>query len=162
MNEDRATRPASVGPAWALPALFWMLAFGAVSAVAGGVLGVAFNGAGVPLTYLSGTPFDSFVVPGLVLGILVGGTQTAAAVSVLRRGRWCLLLSSVAGSGMLIWIFVELAAMSEYSPLQTAYFALGGAELASVLLLLGVVRPQLGAAPPTAAGPSRSGLTASP
>ncbi|MEO8263029.1 MAG: hypothetical protein ABI566_10715 [Pseudolysinimonas sp.] len=124
-------------------ALFWMLAFGALSALGGGVLGVAFNGAGVPLEYLQGTPFDSYIVPGLVLGLVIGGTQAAAAIAVGRRSRWALLLSSIAGAGMLIWIFVELAAINEYSPLQTAYFALGGAELATVFILLGILRPAI-------------------
>lgn len=122
--------------------LFWLLTFGAASALAGGVLGVGFNGAGVPLSYLAATPFDSFVIPGLILGLVVGGTQLAGAIAVARRARWSLLLASIAGAGMLIWIFVELAAMTEYSPLQTIYFGLGGAELAAVFILLGVLRPQ--------------------
>jgi hypothetical protein len=39
---------------------------------------------------------------------------------------------------MLIWTFVELAVIKQYSWLQTAYFVLGGLELILVLALLGI------------------------
>ena len=116
-----------------------LLSFGALSAFAGSVLGIAFNGAGVPLEYLSTSPFTSFVVPGLLLGLVVGGTQLAAALALLARRGAPLLLSAVAGFGMLIWVFVELAVIKQYSWLQTAYFALGVLELILVLALLGII-----------------------
>ena len=40
---------------------------------------------------------------------------------------------------MMIWIFVELAIILQYSFLQTVYFGLGGLELILVLVLLGLV-----------------------
>lgn len=121
--------------------LIGLLAFGAVSAVAGGVLGVVVNGAGVPLRYLEGSPFDSFVIPGLLLGVVVGGTQSVAALALVRRHRLALLGSAIAGVGMIVWIFVELAMMLEYSFLQTLYFALGLGEMLAVLGLLGLLSP---------------------
>lgn len=119
--------------------LLFLLFFGAVSSLAGGVLGVFMNGAGVPLAYLENTPFTSYLVPGLILAVVIGGTQMSAAVSTLKRSDHSNALSAVAGFGMLIWIFVELALMSEYSWLQAAYFAVGVAELALVFGLLGIL-----------------------
>lgn len=113
--------------------------FGALSAIGGSILGVAFNGAGVSLEYLAGSPFTSYLIPGIILGLVVGGTQLAAAVALLARKAIGLLLSAIAGFGMLIWIFVELAVIRQYSWLQTAYFALGALELILVLGLLGIV-----------------------
>jgi hypothetical protein len=113
---------------------------GALSALAGAVLAVAANGAGVPLKYLGNSPFRSYAVPGVILGVVVGGTQLAAAIALLRRQRMALLLSAIAGFGMLIWIFVELAIIRQYSWLQSAYFALGALELILVLTLLGIWR----------------------
>jgi hypothetical protein len=112
--------------------------FGALSAFVGAALGVAANGAGVPLEYLAHSPFSSYVVPGLVLGVVVGGTQLAAAVTLHKRRRSALLLSAVAGFGMLIWIFAELAIIRQYSWLQTAFFTFGVLELILVLALLGI------------------------
>ena len=120
-------------------ALVVMLAFGAVSALAGLIIAIPGGGAGFPLSALEGTPFTSFVVPGLILGVVVGGTQLMALVAVARGRDSGPLLASVAGFGMLIWIFTELA-MIGYSILQTVYFALGLLELILVLLLLGVAQ----------------------
>lgn len=119
-------------------ALAALTMFGALSAFAGSVLAVAFNGAGVPLEHLAHSPFSSYFVPGLILGVVVGGTQLAAALTLLWRRRSALLLSAVAGFVMLIWIFVELAVIRQYSWLQAVYFALGGLELSLVLALLGI------------------------
>lgn len=113
--------------------------FGAVSSLAGAVLAIGANGGGVPVAYLTNSPFSSYVVPGLILGVVVGGTQLAAAIALLARRRTALLFSAVAGFGMLIWIFVELAIIRQYSWLQAAYFILGGLELILVLALLGVI-----------------------
>lgn len=114
-----------------------LLMFGAVSAFCGAALGIVFNGAGVPLEHLAGTPFSSFVVPGLILGVVVGGTQLAAGVAVLQRSQWAALLAAVAGFGMMIWIYTELVLIG-YSWLQSVYFGLGIVELILVLALLGI------------------------
>lgn len=121
--------------------LVTLLMFGAVSAFGGAVLGIGFHGAGVPLELLAGTPFPSFVVPGLILGVVVGGTQLAAAVTVLIRSQWGLLMAAMAGFGMIIWIYTELAIIG-YSWLQSIYFGLGIIELILVLALLGLA-PQI-------------------
>jgi hypothetical protein len=110
-----------------------------LSALAGAVLAIAANGAGVPLEYLVNSPFSSYMVPGFILGVVVGGTQLAAATALLKRTRVALLLSAVAGFGMLIWVFAELAIIQKYSGLQSAYFILGAIELILVLALLGIV-----------------------
>jgi hypothetical protein len=132
-------------------ALIVLLYFCALSALAGGVLGVAANGAGVPLEYLRATPFPSYLIPGLILGVVVGGTQALAAVAMQRRHPYGLVTATVAGFGMLIWIFVEVA-ITGYFWLQTLYFALGVGELLLVLLVLGVLSPPTGTRVPRSSG----------
>lgn len=126
--------------------------FGAISAAAGAWLAIGAKGAGMPLEYLDHSPFDSFVVPGLVLGGVVGGTQGAAAIAIIARRRIALLLSAVAGFGMLIWIFVERVMIRQYSWLQTLYFLHGCSELLVVLLLLGLVPSLARPWPPSQSG----------
>ncbi|MBG6060052.1 hypothetical protein RCH16_003509 [Cryobacterium sp. MP_M5] len=118
--------------------LIGLLLFGAVSAFGGGVLGAALDGGGVPLSYLDGTPFTDYLVPGLVLGAVIGGTQLAGAIGLLRRTSWALIATVVAGFGMMIWIFVEIALIRQYSDLQSIYFTLGALELILVYALLGL------------------------
>ena len=46
----------------------------------------ALGGAsGVPEEWLENSPFDSYLIPGLYLGVVVGGTCLAAAYTTVRR-----------------------------------------------------------------------------
>ena len=71
------------------------------------------------------------------------------AVEQLTRRHWALLMAAIAGFGMMMWIFVELAIILQHSVLQTLYFGLGGLELILVVVLLGIapgiVAPRRGA-----------------
>jgi hypothetical protein len=119
-------------------ALLALLVFGALSAMIGAIMALMLNGAGVPLAYLGNSPFTSYAVPGLLLGVVIGGTQFAAAMALRARGRYSLLLSAIAGFGMQIWIVSELAIISHFSWLQAVYFGHGLLELLLVLALLGI------------------------
>lgn len=143
--------------------LIVLLFFGLISALLGAVLAFNATSIGVPLEFLAKTPFASFVVPGLILGIVVGGSQLTAAIALLTRRASALLWGAVAGFGMMIWIFVEIAIIESYSWLQTLYFGLGTLELILVLALLGIApalaspwrpRPRRNLAPATSAGRS--------
>ena len=113
--------------------------FNLVSAV-GGALGLVFaDGLGMPVGWLEGTPFGSFLVPGLILLLVVGGTQANAVLLQHLRHPWYLAAAAVAGFGMLIWIFVEVAILPGYSVLHTLYFSTGVLQLIGVLLCLGIL-----------------------
>jgi hypothetical protein len=119
----------------------------AVTAVAGGLalmvgalnpqLSTALN---PPVAYLAGSPFSSYLIPGLLLAGLVGGIHIAALVLTVRRHRWSLLAAAVAGFAMLIWVFVQMIFIP-FSFLQAMYFAAGVAEAGLVMLALGITRP---------------------
>ena len=113
--------------------------FGTLSAAIGATLGVFANGAGVSLDYLAGSPFSSYCVPGLILGTVVGGTQLSAALAIFARRHSAMLFSAIAGFGMIIWVFAELAIVLHYSWLQSVYFSLGVLELVLVFALLGIM-----------------------
>jgi hypothetical protein len=115
-----------------------LLIFDAVSSFGGAVMATFLNGAGVPLELLAGTWFESsFLVLGLILGIILGGTHAVAAFALITRRHWALLASAVAGFAMLIWNFTELAIIG-YSWLQSVYFGFGILELILVFALLGI------------------------
>lgn len=123
---------------------YWSLVvvtvFNALSALAGGIAIIATNGLGMPVSMLRSGPFDSFLVPGFILIVVVGGTQTTAALLLVARAESSLIWSAVAGFGMIIWIFVETGIIGGSSWLQVLYFVTGTAQLALVLALLGILR----------------------
>jgi hypothetical protein len=128
-------------------ALMIATGFVAVTAFAGGtalVIGsVAPDLATVlspPPDYLEGSPFDSYVVPGLVLASVLGGVHLVAFVLLARRHRRALLATVVAGYAAVIWIVVQMTIIP-FSVLQAIYVALGLGEIGLVLLALGVLRP---------------------
>lgn len=131
--------------------LIMLLMFGALSAFGGAVLAFTSHGAGIALDELAGSWFSSFVVLGLILGVVVGGTQSVAAVALLMRRQWAPMIAAVAGFGMLIWIFTEVALFG-YSWLQSLYFGLGLLELILVLGRMGIapgtMQPRLSASAP--------------
>ena len=117
-----------------------------LTAVAGGLaLLVAAltstNGGGVApdRSYLGGSPFTSYVAPGIVLAVVVGGTHILASVLTGRGSPAGPFAAAVAGFGLLIWIFVQMMFIP-FSPLQAIYFVAGLAELGLVLLGLGLFR----------------------
>ncbi|SFN55183.1 hypothetical protein SAMN05216219_1183 [Mycetocola miduiensis] len=123
--------------------IFWSLlgvtAFNALSSMVSGVALLATGDLGMPATFLETSPFPSFTVPGVILVVVVGGTQAVASALLVVRRESALFWSAVAGFGMLIWIFTEVVFIREASWLQVLYFATGTVQLVLVLALLGIV-----------------------
>ncbi|MEE4274545.1 MAG: hypothetical protein V2J16_01565, partial [Thermoleophilia bacterium] len=58
--------------------------------------------------YLEGTPFDSFLVPGLVLFVVLGLLPLVVSYGLLRGRSWSWLLSVALGVGLVIWLATEI------------------------------------------------------
>lgn len=86
---------------------------------------------GLPLGLLRHAPFRTFLVPGLALGLCVGGSAAAAAVAVLLRHRAARLLTGIAGLVLLGWITVQVALIRTTSWLQALYLGLALVLLAA-------------------------------
>jgi hypothetical protein len=87
--------------------LFTVEAIVAVNAVGGAMWGL--DGArDVPREWLEGTPFDSYVVPSLILLIAVGGGMGTAAVALLLQRRRAAEFSIAAGLILISWITVQM------------------------------------------------------
>lgn len=126
--------------------LLLLTAFVALTALAGGAVLAASalvpewqTMLSPPLSYLEGSPFDSYLLPGIALAAVLGGVHLVAFVLLLRRSHWGILSTTVAGYAALIWIFVQMIYIP-FSFLQAVYIAAGLAELGLVLLALGVLR----------------------
>lgn len=136
-SRDRAAEARAASDALPVRRVVRFLAgFAALSAVAGGVaLLVAPSGNDTaPLSLLAGTPFTSFVIPGVLLGLVVGGTSSACLALVWRRSPYAIDATILAGGTLALWIACELAILRQFSLLQVVYGGLG-----LVLLVLGAI-----------------------
>jgi hypothetical protein len=100
-------------------ALCGLLAFGALNAFAGGYYGLA-GAKDVPLEWLEGTPFSSYVIPSLILFTVVGGALLAAALVVFTRMRRSAELALAAGVVVFVWLAAETAMIGYVSWMQPA------------------------------------------
>ncbi len=95
-------------------ALFVIDLFVASTAIGGGLALVAGLEANrFPLAWLQGTPFTSYIIPGVLLAVVVGGSAAVAAVLLLRNptsGAWAALL---AGLILLGWIAGEVVILNQ-------------------------------------------------
>jgi hypothetical protein len=86
--------------------------FSAVSAIAGGIALIFSRPESPyspPLRLLEHTPFADFVVPGLLLAIVVGGTSLICATLASRRSPRTIDAAIVAGGALTVWIVAEVA-----------------------------------------------------
>ena len=110
---------------WTLVSLLF---FVGAMAVFGGVRMIG-DGFGMPTSWLSGTGFASWTLPGTALLVGVAVPQLVVAVAVARSSRWTLPLSWVAGTALVLWVIVQLALLQKFFFLQPVIAALGIAEV---------------------------------
>ena len=100
----------------------------ALNAVGGALYGLA-GAEDVPRKWLEGTPFDSYLVPSLILLVAVGGGMGAAAAAHLVNHRFGPEISVAAGSTLMGWIVVQVLLIGPnggVSWLQPAMLVAGG------------------------------------
>ena len=111
--------------AWVAIALEMFTAAGAIP------VGVMFladpSGAaiGLPQGWIEATPFGSYAIPGLYLFAMNGiGMLVVAGASVMRHwsAPW---LTGMLGTGLVVWILVQVLVMPELMWLQGVFLAVG-------------------------------------
>ncbi|MGC4118511.1 MAG: hypothetical protein QM765_28940 [Myxococcales bacterium] len=112
-----------------------------------GLVGLTASGGGVailigadrfPIEWLDGSPFQSYVVPALILALVVGGSALAAAAAAIIGARTGALASFVAGAILMGWIAGEVVILKQPDAptwIECLYF-IAGAVIAALALLL--------------------------
>jgi hypothetical protein len=108
--------------------------FVAITALGGGLaLASGLEGSRFPATWLVGTPFSSYVAPGLILAGLVGGSAVAATFGALRSAELGGRLSLLAGVMLIGWIAGEIGILTAdgetVSGTEAGYLTVGAAML---------------------------------
>jgi hypothetical protein len=83
-----------------------------------------------PLDMLKGSPFQNFLLPGIILFLVNGVGQFIAGVITFRRHRLAGYVGAVFGFALMIWIFVQVNMIGGGHILQYSYFFFGVAETA--------------------------------
>jgi hypothetical protein len=105
--------------------------FNGLGALAGGLSLMASPDGGIlnmPTSYLAGSPFTDYFIPGLLLTVCVGvGMLSAAALLVMRRP-YALDLAIATGAALVIFEIVEVFVIG-FNPMQVLYGGLGAVVL---------------------------------
>jgi len=101
------------------------------AAVAGLMMVLRTDGAwlGMSVELLKRSPFASFLVPGLLLSLVVGGSNVFALMLTVLRSDFARLASFVAGATAAIFAAVEVT-MIPFSELQPLVMAIGAVVMA--------------------------------
>jgi hypothetical protein len=101
-----------------------LLAFAALTAFGGGYY--AISGAnGVPTSWLEGSPFRDYFIPGLVLFVLVGGSFLFASISVFARFHFARVAVFCAVIIVFLWLTVKVSIIGYVSWMQPTTAAAG-------------------------------------
>ena len=92
----------------------------------------------MPLSYLDGSPFADYLVPGLCLLLILGVAPLVALVALWLRKTWAWYLAFAIGCGLVIFELVEIQFIP-YDVLQPV-FGTVGALIALVSVLPSVRR----------------------
>lgn len=113
-----------------MPARPWLIGIeavtGAAAAIGGALLIARPDGhlIGARTSALTGSPFDTWLVPGYLLLVLVGGGFLATAAYVSLGGRFARAVSILAGLGLVLFESFEVAWLG-FQPLELVFIVVG-------------------------------------
>lgn len=119
--------------------LHFFLAIGAIGG--GGILIISPNGdmAQLPVSLLDGSPFQSYLIPGILLFVVFGIIPIIIALGLMKRWEWQLAqtlnifkqqywawtFSLYIGFALIIWITIQVAIIKDLSILHFIYIFYG-------------------------------------
>ncbi len=81
----------------------------------------------MPLNLLDGSPFNTYLIPGLILFVVLGMFPIIVLFGLLRRNVWAWRGALLVSVALIIWIGVEIAMIGYHAdpPLQLIYGLVG-------------------------------------
>jgi hypothetical protein len=90
---------------------------------------------GFRIEWLASTPFDDFLIPGIVLFSVNGLGNLVGAVASFRRHRRAGEIAVALGTFLLVWMVAQVSWIGLFSWMQPLFFVLGIAEVTLGLLV---------------------------
>lgn len=112
--------------------------FVGIGALAGGLAAILDPLApmGMPASSLEHSPFDTFLIPGILLFCVLGLGNLACAAGIAFRKPWRGYASGVSASALVIWIVAQCAMLRAVAFLHALFFLLGAIMGCLALALL--------------------------
>jgi hypothetical protein len=132
-----------MGGCWEMKKLYGLLftlhAFVGVGGMAGGFAAIKEpqNPLGAPIELLKNSPFDNFLIPGIILFTIIGLGNVISALVVWSKLRFHAYVSSVFSWALVIWIVVQCIMLNAVGFLHGLFFIIGLIEavLSAVILI---------------------------
>src|SRR6056297_502984 len=135
-----------VQKSYSLYSLMILMLFQGLSGLFGGIA-LVIDPSGellqMPLSLLEGSPFDTFLIPGIILLTILGIFPMCVVYGLRVRLNWAWMGSLLVSAALIIWIGVEISMVGYHTepPLQLIYGLLG--LIMMVLIFLPSVRNKL-------------------
>jgi uncharacterized BrkB/YihY/UPF0761 family membrane protein len=112
-----------------------------LSGVVGGIFFIidpSGNLINIPIEWLNGSPFNNYLIPGIILFIILGLFPLFVMLQVWKRSIWSKYTPLSIGIALIIWIIAEIIIIGYQSepPLQLVYGILGVLILVSAFIHL--------------------------
>lgn len=118
--------------------LFSLHIFVGIGAMAGG-LGAILNPHSpmdVPVEILKNSPFDSFLIPGILLFGVIGIGNVIAALALFFKWKMHAYISNIFSWAQVVWIIVQCIMLQAIAALHVIFFSLGAISGGLAMLLL--------------------------
>ncbi|MDD3614027.1 MAG: hypothetical protein WAP98_04900 [Caldicoprobacterales bacterium] len=118
--------------------LLFFHSFVGIGALAGGLAAITdpYEPMGVTVDALKLSPFNSFLIPGIILFTVIGLGNIIAAITLWKNFKYQGYMSSVFSWALVIWIVVQCIMLQDIVALHIIYFVIGLVEafLSAIIL----------------------------
>lgn len=118
--------------------IFFLHAFVGLGGMAGG-LGAILNPEspmGAPARILKNSPFNNFLIPGIILFAIIGLGNVISAITILLKSSFQGYISSVFSFALVIWIIVQCIMLNAINYLHIIFFVIGLVEVILSMIIL--------------------------
>ncbi|MGF7059127.1 hypothetical protein [Brassicibacter mesophilus] len=118
--------------------LFILHSFVGIGAMAGGLAAITNpqEPLGVPVEILKYSPFNDFLIPGIILFAMIGIGNIFSALMIYLKSRYQGYISSVFSWALVIWIVVQCIMLNSVVFLHILYFVIGLIEAVLSIIIL--------------------------